>query len=149
MLGPSIRTSFFTSMARRPGSATRVAQLSELPGTRDSAGVAFDRLLVAQLRALGILAELAPRAALAQQVPALVERHLDALQPLAVRIGRLASCLALEERVLLARQLIDPIGYVPVVHDVSPFAVRMARLEISYNARTDTRPARAFNPWRG
>src|SRR6185295_5889666 len=76
-------------------------------------------------RRLGILSELPPGAPLAQQVPALVERHLNALQLRLVRLGRLALGLAFEQGMFLARQLVDPVRDLLVIHGIPPWSVRI------------------------
>jgi len=47
------------------------------PKVGDSADVALDRIHVARLRLVGVAAELAPCATLAQQIPALVELDFE------------------------------------------------------------------------
>ena len=56
--------------------------------------VALDGLGAPELGPLGIAAGIAEGAALAEQVPALVEGDLQLLQPLPVAVGRLALRLA-------------------------------------------------------
>ena len=60
-----------------------------------------------------------PRAPLMQQVPALIERHLQLGEPLAVVVARLVAALALEQLVLLGGELVDPRDEVGVVGHLS------------------------------
>src|SRR5262249_55988360 len=85
--------------------------------------------------------EFAPRPALAQQIPALVERDLNAPEPLAVGIGRNTSGFAVEQFMLLARQPVDVLCHPAVIHAVSPSAFWARTLRISV-ARGTASPAR-------
>src|SRR6266508_933819 len=87
-------------------------------------GVAPDRLArvslhgpgVADARVIGIEAGRAPRPALMQEVPALIQRDAELAQALALGVGELASPLPLPELVLLLRELVDPTDHLPVIH---------------------------------
>src|SRR5262249_14553932 len=92
-----------------------------------SACVSLDGFFVANACVLGIHSELAPRPTLAEQVPALVQSALNVIQARAVCLGRGAVRLALEQRMLLARQLVDGIGHFAVVHALSPLRSRSIR----------------------
>jgi hypothetical protein len=70
-----------TSLARGPQGARKASLLL----------VALDDPCSPELGLLGVETGVAERAALAQQVPALVSRDLDLLEPLAVGVGRLAG----------------------------------------------------------
>src|SRR6266516_2970627 len=96
----------------------RLWEPDELPPA--SAHVAVDGLLVAHARLVGVGARRPASPALMEEVPALVEADLEATQPLLVRLGCLASRLLLEELVLLARQLVDPLDDFLIVHDSPP-----------------------------
>src|SRR5262249_62154908 len=98
-----------------------------------SAAVALHGLLVAQACLLRVLPEFAPRPALAQQIPALVERDLNAPEPLAVGIGCNTSGFAVEQFMLLARQPVDGFCHPAFFHAVSPsaFWARTLRLSVS------------------
>ena len=88
-----------------------------------SPDIILHRLLVAHLRVVGVLAELAAGAALAEEVPPLVELQLNLLQLRLLGFARLAFGLQLEQLMLLARQFVDPVGHMLVFHGVSPFVV--------------------------
>src|SRR4029453_15924562 len=61
----------------------------------------------------------AQRAALAQQIPALVERDLQLVEPAAVGVGGGAGRLPLPELVLLGDELLDPSVHLGIVHQPS------------------------------
>src|SRR3954466_11423225 len=86
-----------------------------VPGQR-SVDVALDRAFVSDARVIGIHPGGPARAALVQQVPALVETHPELLQAITVLVRRLAARLPLEQRVLLVRELVDPCDDVLVLH---------------------------------
>src|SRR3954466_13833682 len=86
-----------------------------VPGQR-SVDVALDRALVSHARVIGIHPGGPARAALVQQVPALVQAHPELLEPITVLVRRLATRLLLEQRVLLVRELVDPCDHVFVFH---------------------------------
>src|SRR6266576_5142803 len=69
--------------------------------------VTLDDLGRPELRALGALAGLSARAPLPQEIPALVERHAQRLQPLPVGVGRLPCRFSLPELVLLGDHPVD------------------------------------------
>ena len=95
------------------------------PKVGDSADVAFDRLHVARLRLIGVAAELAPCATLAQQIPALVELFFDALATIVSILRRLVVA---GERPLLVDEALDAAEDVVVGHAPSmPRAERRAR----------------------
>src|SRR5215207_9748569 len=78
--------------------------------------VALHDLGRAHLGLVGIVAHLATGPPLAEQIPALVERHLDVAQPRRrVRFGALITQAALE-LVLLVDQRTDPLDHICVVH---------------------------------
>src|SRR5215470_1634445 len=87
---------------------------------RRSAGVALDGLLVAQAGLPGILPELPLGAALAQQVPPLIQLDLDPPKLLLLGLARRALGLPLEQLVLPAGQLVDAVGDLLVIHGNSP-----------------------------
>src|SRR3954454_21645282 len=80
--------------------------------------VALDGALVANARVLGVAPDLAQRAALAQQVPGLVELDLDLLEALAVRGQRLALVVLFlaAQVVLLGHEPLDPRADALVAH---------------------------------
>src|SRR5436190_12748199 len=84
------------------------------------AEVAFDGPLVADGGVVGVEPGGPACAPLAQQVPGLVEGDLEAAQPLPLRRARLAPRLLLEQLVLLARQLVDPVERALVLHEDPP-----------------------------
>src|SRR6266851_7545123 len=83
--------------------------------------VALDDLRRAHRRRLRVVARLPQRAPLAQQVPALVERDLHALEAPAVLVGRRTCCLPLAQLVLLGDELLDRPVNLTVVHVAHPF----------------------------
>ena len=91
-----------------------------LPGARPPAlawtllPVFFDRLGAAGLRAVGILVEFFARAALAEQIPELVELDVDVAQ--ARPLVRRDVLTAVEERVLFGDEGLDLLVDVVVVH---------------------------------
>src|SRR5579864_8147590 len=64
--------------------------------------------------------ELLERAALPQQVPALVEADLELGEPLLVGVGRVPLRLGVPQRVLLVDELLDPAVNLVVVHPPNP-----------------------------
>jgi hypothetical protein len=70
--------------------------------------VALDDLRLAWAGGLRVGPCLAKRSALTQEVPALVERHLDRLEATAILVRGDASSLALPELVLFCDELLDP-----------------------------------------
>src|SRR5262245_16998299 len=88
------------------GSAIRRGRIAA--GGLGSARVALDGALVPDGGLVRVLTGVAAGPSLVEQVPALVERHLELGEPLAVGIRRLAAPLALEQLVLLAREVVDP-----------------------------------------
>src|SRR5206468_4635297 len=86
--------------------------------THGSGCVAFDRFLVANVRAVRVETRRAPRPSLTQQVPALVQRDLEPAESRPVGVGHLPVRFALEELVLLARKLVDASEDFLIVHDL-------------------------------
>ena len=83
--------------------------------------VPLDRLLGPDVGDVGVCAELAQRPPLPEKVPALVERHLDLLEPSPVGFGHLPFTLPVPELVLLGDELLDGVVYLRVVHpETSP-----------------------------
>jgi hypothetical protein len=78
--------------------------------------VTFDDVLSAHVGRLGIAAGLAKRTALAEEVPALIERDLERLEPPTVVVGRRPGRLALPEVVLLLDELLDVVVDRSVCH---------------------------------
>src|SRR5205085_697700 len=70
--------------------------------------VALDNLGRPDVGRIRVQVRVAQRAALAQQVPALVERHLQLLQAMPVGRVRVPGRLALPELVLLRDEILDP-----------------------------------------
>jgi hypothetical protein len=68
---------------------------------------------------VGILAELGAGAALAEEVPALVELLLEGVQPGLLVGGEAVPDGPGAQRVLLGDQLVDPADDLAVVHDLS------------------------------
>src|SRR5579872_966331 len=105
--------------------------------------VVLDDVLVADLRPVGIAAHAAQRSALVQQIPALVERDLDLLEPALVLVEVAARLLVLPEAVLLGDELFDRLVNLAVVH-----APTLARLQHDVGChgvrfgRAPARPAR-------
>jgi len=80
--------------------------------------VAFDLRRRARLSVIGILAELAVRPALPQQIPALVQSVLHRTQPITLlRAGQLALGDLVAELVLLADEVADVLEDLGIVHD--------------------------------
>src|ERR671932_2314137 len=69
--------------------------------------VALHDLGIADVRRARVEARLAERAALAEQVPALVEADLDRLEPAVLGLAQAAFRAALVELVLLGYELLD------------------------------------------
>src|SRR6266508_4297335 len=69
--------------------------------------VALHHLRPSDVGCVRVATGVAERAALAQQIPALVERDLHCLQALSVFLGRVARRLSLPQRVLLGHELLD------------------------------------------
>ena len=90
-----------------------------------SAGVAFDRAGVAHIRVVGVAAEFTARAALAQQVPALVELDFDIAQALAARVG-IGGGIA--QALLLGHEVVDVLQDVLVVHARASYRSEWIRL---------------------
>lgn len=88
----------------------------------DSASIVLDLARRPGVRLFGIPTELALRAALSEQVPALVQTHLQFAQPivfLGTQSGRVRRLRP--QRVLLGDQVVDPAENVLVVHQVTQF----------------------------
>src|SRR6478672_12357366 len=111
---------------RRGGSRSSTSpwRVPRLPSWRTSSPavaalllVVLDRLGAPRLGLVGVHAELTPRPALAQQVPAAVERHADLVQPHPVARLEVAAALLLVQAVLLGDELVDPAQNVAVLHD--------------------------------
>src|SRR5215207_6012904 len=81
--------------------------------------VAFDGLRLTNRGGARIEAGLAERASLTQQVPALVERDLDALEPPTLGVARGPRRLSLPELLLLGYQPLDLVVDLIVSHCVS------------------------------
>ena len=78
---------------------------------------------MSSLRAFGVVGvepELPLCPALAQQVPAAVERDLDLLQPGVVAGLELAVALALEQVLLFGNELVDLAQNLAVIHACAP-----------------------------
>src|SRR5439155_1159639 len=69
--------------------------------------VALDDLGIANVRRVRILARLAERTPLPEQVPTLIEADLDRLQPVVLLLVQPAAGAALVELVLFGDQLLD------------------------------------------
>src|SRR5437773_1216677 len=80
--------------------------------------VALDGLGVAHVSRIRILARLTERAALTEQVPALVEADLDRLEPVVLVGVQPAFADAVVELVLLGDELLDPLVDLGVIHVV-------------------------------
>src|SRR6187551_801031 len=81
--------------------------------------VALDRLRVANLRCVRILAGVAQRTPLPEQVPALVEAHLDLLEPVVLVRAEPALADLRVELVLLVDEPLDPVVNLFVCHHTS------------------------------
>src|SRR5262245_16337928 len=83
--------------------------------------VAFDDLVRPGGSRVGVLPRVAASAALAQQIPALVEREPDLLEAAAIVVRRSAVRLAAPELVLLGDEVLDGSVDLGIVHQsVSP-----------------------------
>jgi hypothetical protein len=82
--------------------------------------VALDDPGWSDLGALGVLAGVAAGAALPKEIPALVQRHTQRLQPLSIGVACLASSLALPELVLLGDHPVNRVVNLRVVQRMSP-----------------------------
>jgi hypothetical protein len=91
--------------------------------------VALDDLRVPDLRAIGVLSELAPRPPLPQEIPALVELDLERLMALVI-LGRMVA-LAVES-MLLVDEVLNTMQNALVVHGTSAvlYGIRAANLEV-------------------
>ncbi len=78
--------------------------------------VALDDVRRAQIGVVGVTSRIPKRAALAEQVPGLIERDFERIEPLTVFVGRGACGLALPELMLLSNELVDAVVDLPVVH---------------------------------
>src|SRR6185436_18863257 len=112
--------------------------------------VALDDVRGSDLRAVGVLSELAPGLALAEQVVALVELDADRIEPFLLG-GADATALPglLPELFLLVSQPVDPIedGFVRHVH--APFAT-CSSCEIGpsrYHVSSSPLPLTSTVPW--
>src|SRR5262245_32024045 len=93
--------------------------------------VVLDDLLVARPRSLGVEPDLAQGAPLAQQIPALVEAHLELPQALPLGVVKAGVLLlALPQLVLLGDELLDPLVN-RVVHLFPPFCRHRRRGSVS------------------
>src|SRR5205085_1981266 len=80
--------------------------------------VVLDGALATDLGGVGVEAGVAASAPLAQQVPALVERDLDLLEPGMLVVAQPDAGLALLELVLLGDECVDPLDDLGVVHRI-------------------------------
>src|SRR6266542_388548 len=87
---------------------------------RGSLLVALHDRGIAHLGLIGVLACVAPCTALAQQVPALVELHLEGAQPLALQRREALADVSLLQTMLLVDQPVDAGHDLPVIHLVRP-----------------------------
>src|SRR3954454_13554840 len=92
----------------------RVATTSALVDADELLEVTLHGIRIAWLNFAGIASELLLAAPLPQQVPELVQRHLDHAQLLGVMVGALLHFL------FLGNELRDPVDQVAVVHVVLP-----------------------------
>src|SRR5690348_4397916 len=81
--------------------------------------VALDGLRAAHLRCVRFLPGLAERTALPEQVPALVEAHLDLLEPVVLVRAEPALADLRVELVLLVDEPLDPVVNLFVCHHTS------------------------------
>src|SRR4051794_6302666 len=94
---------------RRPGGgARRTPRRQAAPAVAALLLVVLDRLGAPRLGLVGVKADLTPRPALAQEIPAAVERHADLVQPHPVARLEVAAALLLVQVVLLGDELVDP-----------------------------------------
>jgi hypothetical protein len=70
-----------------------------------------------QLGAAGTLAGVAARAPLPQEIPALVERHAQLLQPLPIGVRGVAGTLSLPEPVLFLDHPVDRTMNLRILHN--------------------------------
>ena len=108
------------------GTATRARSLLAVP---------LDGVRVADPRAVGILRELAVGAALAKEVPAPVERHLDLCDARPLFLGRPLLGVTLAQPLLLVDERGDPVQDVGVVHDLALPLVAVDHTVASRDAR--------------
>src|SRR6266508_6556683 len=99
----------------RRSRASRRGRRSSAARTR-SLLVALDDLRVSEIRRGGILPRLAQRTALPEQIPRLVEAHLDRLEPAVLALAQAALRAALVQLVLLGNELLDTRVDLVVVH---------------------------------
>src|SRR5713226_4467851 len=105
-----------------------------------SSDIAFNRLLIPHLGPGWIEPGRPAGPALVEQVPTLVQGHLDPTEPLAIRIRRFAPGLLAPDLVLLVGQTIDVVKHRVVLHDLPLPSV--AALSISWCSHTLRRRAR-------
>ena len=132
--------------------ARRRISFGSRPGGRraGSADVAFDRLLVPDLRLVGVEPRAAQCPPLMEQVPALVERHLQPLEPFALLLARLAEGFTLEQRVLLVGELVDlfdDLGIVHGAHSAARTRNERVRERKARPERTSDRRIRQADAW--
>jgi hypothetical protein len=82
-----------------------------------SADIALYGFLISNARFIGVLPEFPAGPSLPEQIPALIQHDLQVPKSLAIGVGRGAVRLPLEEFVLLARKLVDPLVDRRVVHE--------------------------------
>src|SRR5262249_43772178 len=80
----------------------------------------LDDLRIAHLRSLGVAARLAQRAALAEQIPALVEPDLDRLQPAMLVVAKRRVGGTRVQVVLLGHEFLDAVVDAFVSHSYLP-----------------------------
>src|SRR5207302_2200088 len=102
--------------AARPGCSLGERAAGRLRGLRHLLLVPLDDLRRTSRRCIGILARFTQRAPLAQQIPALVEGHLDGVEPPPVVVSRGACRLPLPELVLFGDELLDRRVNLSVIH---------------------------------
>src|SRR5262249_4469092 len=71
--------------------------------------VSLDDVWIANPRTLRVIARIAQRAPLSQEVPALVEPDLDRIEPAVLGLGQTAFGASLVELVLLGDELLDAV----------------------------------------
>ncbi len=85
-------------------------------GSSDLSDVSLHRLGIPHASVVGVLAGVSTRPALVKEIPALVQRHLEDPEALALRLRDLRSSLTLPEFMLLSRELVDSIDDLLIVH---------------------------------
>jgi hypothetical protein len=109
-----------------PGGSSLIAKSNRMiSGESSSALVALDDLRITNRRVVRILPEFFMRTPLAEEVPALIQAHLELPQALMLRLIETAMLRRLQQLMLLIYERIDALQNLTVVHQLpSPWTRR-------------------------